>query len=403
LQTLKSIWLFATSLVIVVFSTNAQERVYASLDFYGDTIQFDYSKQAIVDYNSALSASSISAFHNQIKEADLSSILKGLADYKSQHKPDDWLFYQLIRRVAQHLSPKADNYHRYTLYKWFLLKYSGYDAILAISDHKILFYVQSDENIYNIPFRVKSGKQYVCLNYHDYGQIDFEKESFTEVTMQAPGVQRAFSYKLTRLPDFKSVEYLEKEVQFRYNESEYQFKLKLNPHVKSIFNNYPATDYAAYFDAPLSTETYSSLIPLLKKHVKKMSTRNGVDFLMRFTRYAFLFQPDTEVYGQEKRFLPEQTLLSEASDCEDRAALFFYLVKEVYNLSMIVLAYPEHVTIAVKFEKPIGHSIVYNGSKYSVCDPTPQKYDLRIGQLMPELRNRSYEIAYVYTPGTLAE
>jgi hypothetical protein len=119
---------------------------------------------------------------------------------------------------------------------------------------------------------------------------------------------------------------------------------------------------------------------------------------MRFTRYAFLFQPDTEHFGAEKRLSPEQTLLYNGSDCEDRVALFFCLVKEIYNLPMIVLNYPSHVTIAVQFEKPIGKPIVYNGQKYSVCEPTPQKVDLMLGQLLPDLNNVAYEIAYIYTP-----
>jgi len=119
---------------------------------------------------------------------------------------------------------------------------------------------------------------------------------------------------------------------------------------------------------------------------------------MRFTRYAFLFQPDSENFGSEKRLSPEQTLLYDQSDCEDRAALFFFLVKEIYNLPMIVLAYPKHVTIAVKFDKPVGKTILYNGDKYSVCEPSPQKQDLTIGELLPELRKSAYEVTYVYNP-----
>ena len=65
---------------------------------------------------------------------------------------------------------------------------------------------------------------------------------------------------------------------------------------------------------------------------------------------------------------------------------------------MIVLAYPKHVTIAVKFDKPIGHSIVYNGDKYSICEPTPQRQDLQLGQLSPDLKKESYEVVYAYHP-----
>ena len=129
-----------------------------------------------------------------------------------------------------------------------------------------------------------------------------------------------------------------------------------------------------------------------------MNTKNGVDYLMRFTRYAFLFEKDSEVYGKEKRLSPEQTLLYEQSDCEDRAALFFSLVKEIYNLPMIVLAYPDHVTIAVKFNRPVGTPILYNGDKYSVCEPTPQKQDLAVGQLSRNLKKEPYEIVYAYSP-----
>ena len=149
---------------------------------------------------------------------------------------------------------------------------------------------------------------------------------------------------------------------------------------------------------PVSSETYASLIPLLKKQTKGLSTKNGVDYLMRFTRYAFVFEPDTKQFGREKRLTPEQTLLYESSDCEDRVFLFYYLVKEIYNLPMIVLVYPGHVTIAVEFGRPFGNSIVYNGKKYSVCEPTPQNREMNIGDLLPGLQNQKYKVVYNYQP-----
>ena len=370
-----------------------------SFDFYGDPIELKIDKSLLINYKEPLNEQSLQAFQSDIAEASSGILLHALLDYKKQYGLDDWLYYQLIRKTVQQISPKADNYYRYTLYKWFLLTQSGYDATLKTNGEKLLFYVQSDENIYNIPSYIKNGKQYVCLNYHDYGfSIDFEKEKFTEVAVGGTDKQKGFSYKITRLPDFKPGDYQEKDLQFSYNENDYHFKVKLNPQIKTIFANYPVVDYESYFNIPLSKETYSSLIPLLRKNVKGMNTKNGVDYLMRFTRYAFLFETDAAVFGKEKRFSPEQTLLYEQSDCEDRAALFFYLVKEIYNLPIIVMAYPEHVTIAVKFAKPVGTPIIYNGMKYSVCEPTPQKQDLAVGQLLPELKKEYYEVVYAYTP-----
>jgi hypothetical protein len=169
--------------------------------------------------------------------------------------------------------------------------------------------------------------------------------------------------------------------------------------VQNIFQNYPVVDFDTYFNIPVSGTTYSSLIPLLKQQLQHLSEKEGVDYLMHFSRYAFGFETDQEQFGKEKRLSPEQTLLYSKSDCDDRASLFFYLVKEIYNRPMIVLLYPTHVTIAVQFESSAGKPIVYNGKKYYICEPTPQAGDLRIGQVAPKLRKAEYQVVYAYTPG----
>lgn len=379
-----------------LFSQNGLGKI--SFDFYGDPIEFQIDSSSLLPFNEVLSQQSVQSFYEKMLTTNYAPIITSLLQYKEKLNPDDWLYYQLIRKTAQYISPKADNYYRYTLYKWFFLMKSGYNTTLNIVSDKLLFYVQSDENIYNIPSRIRDNKQFVCLNYHDYGNIDFEKEKLSEIIMKVPEAQHSFSYKVTQLPDFNPANYLEREITFIYYQNEYHFKVKLNPQVQTIFANYPVVDYSYYFNIPLSRETYRSLIPLLKKNVKGMNKKNGIDYLMRFTRYAFLFEKDSQTFGKEKRLSPEETLLYKYSDCEDRAALFFYLVKEIYNLPMIVLVYPNHVSIAVQFQKPVGNPILYNGKKYTICEPTPQKQDLRLGQLLPALSNTSYEVAYAYNP-----
>ncbi len=385
-----------TILILVVVCSGRVASQAISIDFFGEKLRYDYRlPQPMAN---AVSVEEIMAYEARLQHAGLESVVNALADYRQKHHPDDWLFYQLVRRVAESLSPKAADYTRYTIYKWFLLRESGYDALLTASENKILFYIRTDEHIYNIPTRMENGKSYVCLNYHDYGSIDFEKESFRTVPLPLKPGAIAFSYKIKSLPDFASSAYVDRSLQFNYYQSSYKFNIKVNPELGILFRNYPVVDYESYFNIPLSRTTYASLIPKLKKNMTGMNQKQGVDYLMRFTRYAFLFQPDTDVFGAEKRLSPEQTLLYEQSDCEDRAALFFYLVKEIYDLPMLVLAYPHHVSIAVKFDKPVGKHIIYNGSVYSICDPTPQKNDLALGQPLPALANTPFDIAYAYDP-----
>ncbi len=370
-----------------------------TFDFYGDTITFSNTDFSGIAFNDSLSGGNICAFYDRIQTTNYLPAVKAILDYKQKHNPDDWVFYQLIRRTAQSMSPKAANYNRYTLYKWFLLCETGYDATLNIIDGKLLFYVASDEDIYDIPFFRVNDKKYICLNYHDYSyNIDFQRYKNLNIPIRIEGAKNKFSYRLTALPDFRPESYFEKDLQFSYNDVSYRFTVKLNADVKKMFTNYPVADYQLYFDAPLSRETYNSLIPQLKQNIAGMSKKNGVDYLMHFTRYAFMYKPDAENFGREKHMVPEQTLLYDQSDCADRAALFYCLVKEIYNLPMIVLAFPHHLTIAVKFDRPIGKPIIYNGDAYSLCEPTPQNEDLPIGRISDEYNSATYQIAYSYQP-----
>jgi len=368
-------------------------------DFYGEVIEFPRNAFAEIAVDDTLSDDALGSYYAQATASDYLPVVTALLNYRQKHNPDDWVYYQLIRRTASAIAPKVDNYHRYTLYKCFLLGKSGYEVALETNGSKLLFFVQSNEDIYDVPSFSRLDKQYVCLNYHDYDfKLDPDREKRYYFPASQDGPSRSFSYKLTSLPEFRQDNYHEKNLAFTYRNMDYSFKVKLSDEVKDMFKNYPVADYGLYFNLPLSKETYNTLIPQLKKAVNGLSEKNGIDYLMNFTRYAFPYEADNENFGREKRLSPEQTLLYEHSDCEDRAALFYCLVKEVYNLPMIVLAFPKHVAIGVNLGTPVGRQIHYNSASYSVCEPTPQSGELPIGALAPDLRRANYEVAYSYSP-----
>jgi hypothetical protein len=376
---------------------NAKAQQY-SLDFYNGTFNFEVVADFDIIFNEKLSNQSVRSFYRKIDSSNYSKVVTSLLKYKEEHDLNDWLYYQLIRKTAQQIAPKQENYVRYTLYKWFLMCKSGYDARIAVGDDQIIFYIRNSEDISDIPFFEVDQKKYTCLNYHDYGKLFKNKDAYFPVKINVPEAKYDFSYKVTKMPDFKPENYTEKQIAFNYKHKAYHFNIKVNTDVTDIFANYPVVDFESYFNIPLSKETYQSLIPILKENVKAMSIKKGVDYLMRFTRYAFLYEDDEETFGKEKRYSPEQTLLNPQSDCDDRAALFFYLVKEIYNLPMIAMLYPSHLTMAVAFDVPTGHAIVYDGKIYSVCEPTPQKQNLRMGEIADNLKNQKYQVVYVYNP-----
>lgn len=369
-------------------------------EFYGDTISLNLNAWTPLAFDkNIISEDSIQNFYLSANMLHYQPLVNHLLYYKQKNHLDDWFYYQLVRKTAQQICPKQENFELYTLYKWFLMGKSGYDVSLAICQNDLLFYIRSEDNIYDIPFYKKDGKQYVCLNYHDYGsKIDFKNLNFFAVNIDVAEAKNPFTYRVTRMPDFSTDSYSEKDLQFNYQNKNYSFKVMVNPEVQNIFVNYPVVDYESYFNIPMSRGTYNSLIPELREAVKNMPEKKGADYLMRFSRNAFAYKNDQEAFGKEKRLSPEQTLLNNTSDCDDRAALFFALVKEIYNLPMIVVLYPKHVTIAVQFEKSSGKPILYKDKKYYVCEPTPQDEDLPIGYVNSSLKHTPFEIAYEYNP-----
>jgi len=392
------LWLILFLLINLSAGKGQEMNDTLSVDLYSHVLQVPYAGKYLKELKIVATPSSLKYGLQQLNAAGYQPLIDSLLSYRKKNSVNDWLYYQLIRKTAQQLSPKQTDYLKYTLYKWFLLSKSGYDARLALSGSKIIFYVFNDEDIADIPFFMVDGRKYMCLNYHDYAQVNLNDDPPQPVKLEVSGAVSSFSYKVIKMPDFKPADYTDKKLAFIYDHKQYHFSIKLNKEVQSLFVNYPGVDFETYFNIPLSKETYSSLIPVLKKITGKMNEKKGVDYLMRFTRYAFLYENDQENFGKEKRMSPEETLFSAYSDCDDRAALFFYLVKEIYNLPMIALLYPTHITMAVQFTKAIGQPIWYKGQVFSVCEPTPEKEDLPIGTLASNLKNVPYEIVYHYIP-----
>ena len=385
-------------LLCLAFSEARAQSKDLRVDFYTDVFQVKADQTLFIDFPSTVSNTAILNAYIHLNSSNFKPLLDSLLTYKKEHQLNDWLYYQLVRRIAQQLSPKEVNYGAYTLYKWFIMVKSGYDARLALSHQKIIFYVFNDEDIEDIPFFMVGDKKYMCLNYHDYARVNLNDDPPVPVKINIENADQAFSYKVTGMPDFKPAQDIEKKLEFVYDRKAYHFSIKVNSNIQAVFANYPGVDFETYFNIPMTRETYSSLIPLLKKNIARMNEKKGVDYLMRFTRYAFLYENDQENFGKERRMSPQETLMSAYSDCDDRAALFFYLVKEIYNLPMIALLYPTHITMAVEFHKPVGEPIVYKGKVYSLCEPTPELEDLGIGQMSAQLRNIPYRIVYQYEP-----
>ncbi|OHE09049.1 MAG: hypothetical protein A2329_09160 [Sulfurimonas sp. RIFOXYB2_FULL_37_5] len=80
----------------------------------------------------------------------------------------------------------------------------------------------------------------------------------------------------------------------------------------------------------------------------------------------------------------QETLFFDKSDCEDRAVLFSYLIKELFDISVVGVKYKDHMATALYV--PLDGDIVTAGSrKFVIADPT--YVDAVIGVSMPRYRS----------------
>jgi hypothetical protein len=159
----------------VCFTAVKGQGQQVRVDFYKDPFLVTVDPSVSVEIPQQFTAATFKKGYAAINAANYQPIIDSLLSYKAEHQLNDWLYYQLVRRVAQQISPKEENYGRYTFYKWFMLNKSGYDARLAISHQKVIFYVYNNEDISDIPYFMVDGKQFVCLNIHDYANTNLNQ------------------------------------------------------------------------------------------------------------------------------------------------------------------------------------------------------------------------------------
>ena len=331
-------------------------------------------------------------------EATTAGLLLEMQAIRREKGLCDWLTYQMIRRVSERLAPKQSDYFAYTVTKWHLLKAMGYEPLLGVGGSRVLLYVRTSDRVYNLPIKTAAEKEYVCLNFHDYGFDERVSNLEMDFVHSPTGRGTDFSFAIDRLPDFPESSFVDRDLSFNYGRRTERFQVKTNEALRQFMRNYPVTDYDKQFGIPLSTQTRSTLIEPLKGKLTGLPVEKGVEYLLALTRNAFPFATDTETFGREKRLSAEETLSYGNSDCEDRAALFFCLVREVYNLPMVVLSYPEHVTVAVRLGGRPTNAVLHEGESYTPCEPTPQSRELKVGEMLPELRGKPFEVIHSHRP-----
>lgn len=161
----------------------------------------------------------------------------------------------------------------------------------------------------------------------------------------------------------------------------------------AYLNDVPMTVFPIYFVNPVAIEAQQVLQDNFSEMRNQYTPTQFIQMLLHFVQTGFEYKTDDDQFGYEKYFYPEEVIGYPYCDCEDRSAMFAWLVQKYTNAKVIGLQYEGHVATAVWFGDDAnvkGDGFMYGGKKYYVCDPT--YINASIGMTMPQFKGKTPKI-----------
>ncbi len=380
---------FALSLLPSIIAFSFASEIQISVPFYSENLKIQYDPQLIISGPNSLKEKEIVNYYQVLEDAPYESLLNSLKKNKYQLGLNDWLCYELIKETVQLIYTRKAKRQK-TLTIWFLLSKMNYDTRLAFLNNEAFIYVRTEDNIYETPLIEDSGTKFVGLTEMQQQRTRRNKAVYLLNFLAAPN-GNPFTFSLRQLPQLK--EQIEgKTFKFTWAGQTFEMLIKMDKTLVDIMKKYPIIDETGYLKTPFSSQLKGSLLPSLKKILEGKNTIESLEILSTFTRSAFKYREDEDYFGRSKPMIRDEVFFYPYSDCEDRSAVFYGLVEELLDLPMIVIAFPDHLTVAVALEEPIGPAISYKGKKFYICDPTGPFNSSKIGDIPRGYEQQSFEI-----------
>ncbi len=334
-------------------------------------------------------------FFYALLDARYQMLLGDLERKKDSLQLNDWMYYYLLRGTVDALWPWAEPLSR-ELAAWFLMSMSGFDTRLAFDEQGAELYLWVEETLYDLPMLRLYGRTYyhipVPLRYPILTQ-----SRYVHPLAPMPG-GRALSLDWAQKPLLPAQPQARK-VSFRTRDSLYVLSVLTDASWVQLLAQQPIREEVAYFSTPMSPVLYQSLMPQLKHIVQGKDLRAQLEILLAITRSAFVYQEDEACRGRNWPMAPDEVFFYPCSDCEDRAVLFYQLVKELLELPMVVLSFSDHVTIGVATPWPCRDYATWQGRPYCICDPTGPAQSTQMGLWPSGYENRPFQVMLAWPSG----
>ena len=293
---------------------------------------------------------------------------------------NDWGCLYLLILASEKYYPEMNSR---VLFVWMTMLKHGFDVRIAHDASTVFLLVNFGNRIFN--------KLYVNISNQRYYVYTFPRqpEPMTDINSYEavyPKLVKPVSLVIDQLPGLTGQTFYRKLI-FTHDTVFLSITLPLI----EFMNAYPDCELPVYFNAPASDKAMKSMDKLLLPTLTGKSETEKVAIILSLVQKSMPYKIDEAQFGKENYLFADETLYYPFSDCEDRVILLSKLIERYTGLSSIGLDYSEHVSLGIKFTKPIqGDFVDFKGEKYYICDPT--YIGAKIGMAMDFMKNENPEI-----------
>lgn len=332
-------------------------------DFYGTRCRVRFAKNKAFTLGD-ISEQYVSQVWNELVSPDYSTLLDDCIAYRSELQLCDWAYVKFTESVANTLFGSAKP-NEAALLQAFLLMQSGYDAkVIRLGSDRLMPALSADNQIYGYTFFVNGGRRYYLLEKIKEKQpiYTYDEMFYDKARPCALGVPREQQFPVVKAAATTraSSKYPAAHVETNANDN-----------LMAFYNDFPHCEWTVYARTPMTSEMRDEVLSPLRAAIKGKGEIEAANILLNFVQTGFKYKTDEEQFGYERPLFVDEVFYYPYCDCEDRAILYVYLVHELLGLDVALLYYPMHLAAAVAFNESVdGDSMMINGRKYLVCDPT---------------------------------
>lgn len=310
----------------------------------------------------------------------MKDIIRSLQSLAMTYGLNDWFAFELVRNYTK---ASCKNPSSRIVLQHFLLVNMGYDVRLASCGEQLLLLVPFYQQVYERSYLVIAGKKY----YAFYDDSTSKIHNTGVYTCRLPNAtDKGRNIDLTIRGGNIGIK---TGVVHRFSMSDGKISLQgfVDAGTMKAIRRYPQTDIPFYAMSTIDANFHQSLLAQVSEQIRGCSEKESVSKILHFVQYAFDYATDEEQHGYEKPYFIEENFYYPKNDCEDRAILFAFLVRNVLGLVVHLVQYPGHECTAVNFttSQINGDGYMYKGMAFYICDPT--YIGASIGQCMPNYRN----------------